>query len=229
MEQNRPEKLFQKLFTKGKEEREKEEEEEKNVTEIGNRKIKRVFNEVFLNNLKNQEIRKLKKKGITGSYKEKINENKTKTIKTKKNMAEDIKEDLNDTTFFERNILKFNKEYNIKLYNQKIKKLEDYTLEEYLKYLLKKEERKQEEEKAKNKGKNSDDVDLGEESEMMEIDNELGEEVEKEMKKNKKDDEIPEDEETKVELNEDNQEILNKIKELKKFEKKNEIYLYCGC
>ena len=40
------------------------------------------------------------------------------------------------------------------------------------------------------------------------------------MKKNKKDDEIPEDEETKVELNEDNQEILNKIKELKKSEKK---------
>ena len=61
---------------------------------------------------------------------------------------------------------------------------------------------------------------MGEEAEMMEIDNELGEEVEKEMKKNKKDDEIPEDEETKVELNEDNQEILNKIKELKKFEKK---------
>ena len=107
-------------------------------------------------------------------------------------MADEIKEDLNDTTFFERNILKFNKEYNIKLYNQKIKKLD----------------------------KNSDDVDLGEEAEMMEIDNELGEEVEKEMKKNKKDDEIPEDEETKVELNEDNQEILNKIKELKKFEKK---------
>ena len=90
-----------------------------------------------------------------------------------------------------------------------------------MKYRLKKEERKQEEEeKAKNKEKNSDDVDLGEEAEMIKIDNELGEEVEKEMKKNKKDDEIPEDEETKVELNEDNQEILNKIKELKKFEKK---------
>ena len=61
---------------------------------------------------------------------------------------------------------------------------------------------------------------MGEEAEMMEIDKELGVEVEKEMKKNKKDDEIPEDEETKVELNEGGQEILNKIKELKKYEKK---------
>ena len=34
----------------------------KHVTEIVNRKIKRVFNEVFLNNLKNQEKRSLKKK-----------------------------------------------------------------------------------------------------------------------------------------------------------------------
>ena len=49
-------------------------------------------------------------------------------------MADQIKEDLNDTSFFERNILKFNKENSIKLYNQKIKQLEDYTLEEYLKY-----------------------------------------------------------------------------------------------
>ena len=65
-------------------------------------------------------------------------------------MAEDIKEDLNDTTFFERNILKFNKEYNIKLYNQKIKKLEDYMLYEYLKYLLKK---KKENKKKKKKQK----------------------------------------------------------------------------
>ena len=45
-----------------KEEDEEEEEEEENETEIGNRKIKRVFNEVFLNNLKNKEIRSLKKK-----------------------------------------------------------------------------------------------------------------------------------------------------------------------
>ena len=66
---------------------EKEEKEGENLTSIGNRKIKRVFNEVFLNNLKNQEIRSLKrkKKELTQSYKEKINENKTKTIKTKKN------------------------------------------------------------------------------------------------------------------------------------------------
>ena len=48
---------------------------------------------------------------------------------------------------------------------------------------------------------------------------EFGEEVEKEMKKNKKEEEILEDEETKVDLNEENQDILNKIKELKKFEK----------
>ena len=40
------------------------------------------------------------------------------------------------------------------------------------------------------------------------------------MKKGKNEDEIPEDEETKVDLNEENQEILDKIKELKKFEKK---------
>ena len=102
---------------------EEKEKEEENVTSIGNRKIRRVFNEVFLNNLKNQEIRKLKKKKkeLAGSYKEKINQNKTKIIKTKKTMADEIKEDLNDTTFFERNILKFNKEYNIKSYNQKIK------------------------------------------------------------------------------------------------------------
>ena len=55
---------------------------------------------------------------------------------------------------------------------------------------------------------------------MMDLDEEFGEEVEKEMKKGKKEDEIPEDEETKVDLNEENQEILDKIKELKKFEKK---------
>ena len=66
-----------------KEEREKEgeedeEDEEEENTEIGNRKIKRVFNEVFLNNLKNQEIRSLKKKKkeLAKSYKGKINKNK---------------------------------------------------------------------------------------------------------------------------------------------------------
>ena len=89
-------KIEKKEREKKKEEREKKEEEEEdeeekeedaNETEIGNRKIKRVFNEVFLNNLKNQEIRSLqkKKKELADSYKEKINKNKTKTIKTKKN------------------------------------------------------------------------------------------------------------------------------------------------
>ena len=72
-----------------------------------------------------------------------------KKIKTKKNMAEEIKEDLNDMTFFDRNILGFNKDYDLKLYEQKIKKLEDYSLEDYLKYYLKKEEKKQEEEEKK--------------------------------------------------------------------------------
>ena len=130
------------------EEEEKEEKEEKNETVIGNRKIKRVFNEVFLNNLKNKEIRSLKKKKkeISNSYNQRIKENKTKTIKTKKNMADDIKEDLNDMTFFDRNMLGFNKNYDLKLFNQKIKKLEGYSLDEYLKYCLKKEEKKQEEE-----------------------------------------------------------------------------------
>ena len=36
-------------------------------------------------------------------------------------MAEEIKEDLNDMTFFDRNILGFNKDYDLKLYEQKIK------------------------------------------------------------------------------------------------------------
>ena len=136
-------------------EEDEEEEEEKNVTEIGNRKIKRVFNEVFLNNLKNQEIRSLKKKKkeLANSYTEKINENKIKTIKTKKTMADEIKEDINDTTFIERNLLGFNKKYDLKLYNQKIQKLENYSLEEYLKYRLKKEEKKQEEEEKKKQKK----------------------------------------------------------------------------
>ena len=54
-------------------------------------------------------------------------------------------------TFFERNILGFNKEYNLKLYEQKIKKLESFTLEDYLKYYLKKKEKKQEEEEKRKK------------------------------------------------------------------------------
>ena len=43
-------------------EEENEEEEEKNYIKIGERKLKRVFNEVFLNNLKKSEIRYLKNK-----------------------------------------------------------------------------------------------------------------------------------------------------------------------
>ena len=68
-------------------------------------------------------------------------------------MADDIKEDLNDMTFFDRNMLGFNKNYDIKIFNQKIKKLEGYSLDEYLKYCLKKEEKKQEEEENKKKQK----------------------------------------------------------------------------
>ena len=54
----------------------------------------------------------------------------------------------------------------------------------------------------------------------MDLDEEFGEEVEKEMKEGKNEEEIPKDEETKVDLIEENQDILDKIKELKKFEKK---------
>ena len=64
-------------------------------------------------------------------------------------MAEEIKEDLNDMTFFDRNILGFNKDYDLKLYKQKIKKLEDYSLEDYLKYYLKKEEKNKRKRKKK--------------------------------------------------------------------------------
>ena len=51
-------------------------------------------------------------------------------------MADEIKEDIGDTTFLERNLLEFNKKENIKLYEQKIKKLSDYNLDEYLKYRI---------------------------------------------------------------------------------------------
>ena len=61
------------------------------------------------------------------------------------------------------------------------------------------------------------------------MDKEFGEEVEKEMKKSKKEDESQEDEETKVELNEENQDILDKIFELHQFEKEKKNYLYYGC
>ena len=108
-------------------------------------------------------------------------------------MEDEIKEDINDTTFLERNILGFNKNYDLKLYNQKIKKLENYSLEDYLKYCLKKGEKKQEEEekKRKKKMKKSNDDDINEIKEMMDLDEEFGEEVEKEMKKGKNEDEIP--------------------------------------
>ena len=93
-------KKIRKIEKEDREKEDEEEEEEENIIEIGNRKIKRVGNEVFLNNLKNQEIRSLKrkKKELAQSYKEKINKNKTTTIKTKKNMVDEIKEDINDTT-----------------------------------------------------------------------------------------------------------------------------------
>ena len=96
-------------------------------------------------------------------------------------MADEIKEDINDTTFLERNILGFNKNYDLKLYEQKIKKLENYSLEEYLKYYLKKEEKKQEEEEKKKqkKKKKSNDDEINEIKELMDLDEEFGEEVEK--------------------------------------------------
>ena len=48
--------------------------------------MKRVFNEVFLNNMKKREIKCLekKKKELIDSYKERIQQNEKKTIKTKK-------------------------------------------------------------------------------------------------------------------------------------------------
>ena len=218
-----------KIRQEEKKEEENEKKEEKSDI-IGNRKLKRVLNEVFLDNLKKSEIRRLKKekKELAEKYKKRIEENEKKEIKTKKNMAEEIKEDLNDMTFFDRNILGFNKEYDLKLYNQKIKKLEDYSLEDYLKYYLKKEEKKQEEEgektkrrrkrqKKKKKSKNDDeDEELKDKKleEFMEMENEFGKEVEKEMME----EEISE-EETKIDLNEENQDIVDKIFELKKLEK----------
>ena len=55
-------------------------------------------------------------------------------------MGDIIKEDINDMTFFDRNMLGFKKEYDLKLYNQK--KIEGYNLDEYLKYCLKKRRKK---------------------------------------------------------------------------------------
>ena len=53
--------------------------------------------------------------------------------------------------------------------------------------------------------KKSNDDDINEIKEMMDLDEEFGEEVEKEMKKGKNEDEIHENEQTKVDLNEENQ------------------------
>ena len=64
-------------------------------------------------------------------------------------MAYEIKEDINDTTFLEKNILGFTKNYDKILFEKKRKKLENMNLEEYLKYYLKKEEKKQEEKERK--------------------------------------------------------------------------------
>ena len=68
-------------------------------------------------------------------------------------MADEIKEDINDTTFLEKNILGFTKNYDKILFEKKIKKLENMNLEEYLKYYLKKEEKNQEEEGKKTRSK----------------------------------------------------------------------------
>ena len=51
-------------------------------------------------------------------------------------------------TFFDRNLLRFNKKYDLKLYNQKIK--EGYSIDEYFKYCLKKEEKKKQQKIRKN-------------------------------------------------------------------------------
>ena len=61
-----------------KKEEENEKKEEKNI--IGNRKLKRVFNEVFLDNFKKSEIRRLKKekKELAETYKRRIEENEKK-------------------------------------------------------------------------------------------------------------------------------------------------------
>ena len=71
---NRLEDWHLKQIRKEEEEEEEDEEEgEKNFL-IKNRKLKRVFNEVFLNNMKKREIKCLekKKKELIDSYKERI-------------------------------------------------------------------------------------------------------------------------------------------------------------
>ena len=85
--------------------------------------------------------------------------------------------------------------------------------------MLKKEEKKRRRGKKDKKNKKSNDDEIKEIKEIMDLDEGFWEEVEKEMKKGKNEDEIPGDEGTKVDLNQEKQ-ILEKIKELKKFEKK---------
>ena len=72
----------------------------------------------------------------------------------------------------------------------------------------------------KKKTKDKDD-------ELMELEKEVGKEVEKEREKEKSnEDEIQEDEETKVELNDENQEIIDKIFELKKSKKGKSLLIF---
>ena len=66
-------------------------------------------------------------------------------------MADEIKEEINDTTFLEKKILGFTKQYDNILFEKKIKKLEDMNFEEYLKHYLKKEEKNKKKKKEKNK------------------------------------------------------------------------------
>ena len=62
------------------EEQRKMKKKKKNDLQIGERKLKRVFNEVFLDNLKKSEIRSLKKKKkeLADSYKKRMEENEKK-------------------------------------------------------------------------------------------------------------------------------------------------------
>jgi len=113
-------------------------------------------------------------------------------------MTDEIKEDLNGMTFFVRNTLGFNKEYNLKLYDKIIKQLENYTLEDYLKYYFKKN--------------NDDELKDEKINEIMEKKEMIDEEISKE--------------DTKIDLKEENQDIIYKIFLIKKFEKEKKLTLY---
>ena len=172
-------------------------------------------------------------------YDEKIEINKTKEVKQKKSMADEIKEDINDTTFLEKNILKDNQEYDKKLFEKKNKKIRRLYLRGIFKILFekrrkktrrrrekKKRRRRKKKQKRKKKKSKDEDEEIKDEKidEMMEIDKEFGKEVEKELN----DDENSE-EETKIDLNEENQDIIDiidKIFMLKRFEKEKIIDLY---